>query len=63
MKAIYFDAKTGTEIPAHSVSGITGFVSWRRLAEIFRAAHEVKSFEDLVSYQIDDRGITFRVEV
>jgi hypothetical protein len=62
MKAVHFDAKTGHEIAAHEVQyGIVGFISWRRLSEIFRASKEIQPTEELLSFQIDDRGITFRV--
>lgn len=61
MKAVHFDAKTGSEIPAHEVRGIAGFTSWRRLAEIFRAAGELREGERLLSFQVDERGIGFRV--
>lgn len=62
MKAVHFDAKTGNQIKTHEVGGgSTGFCSWRRLSEIFRAAEEVRNYEELLSFQIDERGITFRV--
>ena len=62
MKAVHFDA-TGAEIEAHNVTGYSvGFASWRRLVEIFKAAGELRPGETLKSFQVDDRGITFRVE-
>lgn len=64
MKAIHFSAETGNEISAHEVhhdANIVGFCSWKRLAEIFRRADEVRTNETLSSFQIDDRGITFRI--
>lgn len=63
MKAVHFDA-SGTEIEAHNVTSCcsVGFTSWRRLVEIFRAAGELRPGETLKSFQIDDRGITFRVD-
>lgn len=62
MQATHFDAKTGKEMPAHEATGVAGFVSWRRLSELFRASGEVKPNEDLLSFQVDERGIMFRTE-
>lgn len=57
-----FDFATGAEIPAHKVaSGITGFISWRRLAEVLRKAGELKPHEIADTVQVDERGILFRV--
>ncbi len=64
MKAIHISAETGNEISAfdvHRDANIVGFCSWKRLAEVFRRADEVKKNETLSSFQIDDRGITFRI--
>ena len=62
MKAVHFDSN-GAEIEAHNVTGCTvGFASWRRMVEIFRAANELRPGETLKSFQVDDRGITFRVD-
>lgn len=62
MEAIHIDAKTGQQIPAFAVSGESvGFISWRRLAEVLGSARELRGGENVVSYQIDDRGLTFRV--
>lgn len=63
MKAVHFDAKIGKEMPAHEARGVAGFISWRRLAELFRTSGEVRASEDLLSFQVDDRGISFRVEI
>ena len=64
MRAIHITIPEGHEIPAHEVpAGIVGFTSWRRLEEIFRRAGEINSRERLIGVQIDDRGITFRVEM
>ena len=62
MKATHFDAKTGNEFPAYQASGLAGFTSWVRLSKIFRDAGEVRPDEELLSFQVDDRGITFRVK-
>lgn len=65
MPAVHFDVKTGREIPAHEASRgapVVGFCSWQRLAEVFRNAGELKEGETLKSFQVDDRGITFRIE-
>lgn len=62
MKAIHFDAKTGEQLEAHEVGvSSTGFCSWGRLSEVFRAAEEVRNYEELLSFQVDERGITFRL--
>lgn len=61
MKAVHFDTN-GKQIAPHEASGIAGFTSWLRLAEIFRAAGELRDNERLLSFQVDDRGITFYVE-
>lgn len=62
MKATHFDARTGKEIEAHDVrGGAVGFASWPRLAEIFKEAGELRQGETLKSFQVDDRGVTFRV--
>lgn len=62
MKAIHINGH-GLEIPAHEVrSNVTGFISWQRLCEVLRSAHELKKDEIVTSYQIDDRGLVFRVE-
>jgi len=64
MKAIHFNAATGAEIPAHEasqLSNVTNFCSWRRLAEVFKDARETFPSERVVAFQVDDRGITYRV--
>ena len=61
MKAYHFDAKTGEEMRPTDVSGVTGFTSWRRLGEIFRDAGELRADEELLSFQVDSRGICYRV--
>lgn len=61
MKAVHFD-RIGNELQAHEVRGATvGFISWRRLAEVLRAAGELRDYERADGYQIDDRGVTVRV--
>jgi hypothetical protein len=57
---IAIDAKTG-EATRDEGGGVVGFCSWKRLAELFRDAKEVRDTEELVSYRIDWRGITYRV--
>jgi len=62
MKSVHFDISTGEEIPAHKVeAGATGFISWRRIAEVLRAAEELRPDETAVSIQVDERGLSFRV--
>lgn len=61
MHAHHFDA-SGKELEAHQVrGGVAGFCSWRRLQEVLRQAGELRPEERLMSYQVDDRGISFRV--
>ena len=55
------DAQTESKIKEHQLTGTVGFVSWRRLKEVFRAANELRDTETLVSYSIDDRGIEYKV--
>lgn len=64
MKAIHIDIPSGREMQAHEVPvvGTVGFCSWRRLQEVLSAALELRRDETLKSVQIDDRGITYRVE-
>lgn len=50
MQATHFDAESGKEVPAHSVSGVTGFVSWRRLKEVFSRAGEITGKEQVASW-------------
>ena len=60
MKAIHFTS-SGREIQPHEVqSGVTGFISWRRMNEVLRTAKELCDGEVLMSFQVDDRGLTFR---
>lgn len=61
MKAIHINAKTGHEMRAHGAAGLASFCSWRRLEEVMRSGGEVRPTEDLLSYQLDDRGITIRM--
>lgn len=63
MQAIHFD-RDGREIPAHEASlgsNLTNFCSWRRLWQTLRESGELRPNETLVSFQVDDRGITYRV--
>ena len=62
MEATHINADTGQKMPAHAVSGVTGFVSWRRLREVFARAGETTGKEQIASWQIDERGITFRLK-
>lgn len=62
--ARHFDPKTNLEIAAHEASqgsDLVGFASWYRLEEVFRAANEIHPYEDITSFQVDARGICFRV--
>lgn len=44
-------------------SGVSGFVSWRRLTnEIFRQSKEISDKEVIVVLACDERGIIFIVE-
>lgn len=62
MQAVHIDAKTGTEIPAHeAASGVTGFISWRRLVDVLRNGNEITGGEEVRVWQVDERGITFRL--
>jgi hypothetical protein len=48
--------------PTVPQTGLSGFTSWRRLAEILRHAGELAPTERVVGYQVNGRGITFVVE-
>lgn len=64
MKAIHFNAETGAEIQAHEVSklsNVVNFCSWQRLRVVFKEAGELFPTERIVAFQIDERGITYRV--
>lgn len=62
MPMMRFDAKNGLEIAPHqNTDGAAGFISWKRLPEIFRKGGEIKLDEELVAFQVDERGITFTV--
>jgi hypothetical protein len=62
MKAEHFSAATGRPIETHEVrSCVVGFCSWKRLAEVYRAAGELKEGETIESFQVDERGISIRV--
>lgn len=64
MKATHFSAETGNEIPAHEAqreANVVGFCSWKRLKEIFERAGELRGEEVIASFQVDERGITFRI--
>lgn len=61
LQATHYSFETGMEVPAHTVSGQTGFISWRRLAEVLRAAGELKPHEIADTVQVDLRGLAFRV--
>lgn len=55
------DAKTGAKIECLA-GGLEGFVSWRRLAEVFREGNEIRPSEELVSYRLTSEGIHYRVK-
>ncbi len=62
MKAVHFD-RLGKELQAHEVGGgSVSFISWRRLSEVLRAAGELRDFERTIGFQVDDRGLSVRVE-
>ena len=59
MQATHFDAKTGKRIEAHDVrGGAVGFASWQRLAEIFRAAGELRPGMSVIA-KVDTRTAAF----
>lgn len=58
---IVIDAETGKVSSTESHGGVVGFISWRRLAEMFREAGETKAGEKMISYKLDDHGIHYRV--
>lgn len=42
--------------------GVTGYISWGRLAETLKGCGEVREGEKIVGFNVDDRGISFVVE-
>lgn len=64
MLTVHIDLKTGKIIPANEAHrvAVVGFISWQRLEEQLRKAGEFKSHEAVASFQLDERGITYRVE-
>lgn len=63
METARFD-RNGKKLAAHEAPvGLCGFTSWRRLSEIFRRAGEIRDCEQITGWQVDELGITFKVEV
>lgn len=58
---ITIDAQSGKIATSEAMGGVVGFCSWRRLAELFRDAGELKTTEKLISYRLDEHGIHYRV--
>jgi len=65
MKAFHINPETGQEIPAHKVCGVSaaGFISWKRLGKLLCDCGEIRDYEELLSFQVDERGICFRVSI
>lgn len=61
MIAFHIDAKTGQQLPPTAVQGTTGFISWKRLAQLIKSSDELRANESLISIQVDDRGLTYRI--
>lgn len=61
MTTIQIDAKTGEPLTFMS-RGTTGRTSWTHLVGILRRAGELGIGEDVVSFEADERGISFVVE-
>lgn len=58
---IVIDAKTG-EQSGRDPMGNSGFISWRRITEVLKAAGEIKPTEELTHLVIDQNGITTRLK-
>lgn len=44
-------------------SGLSGYVSWRRLEEILRAAGSLRKDETIKGYRVGDAGINFFIKM
>lgn len=66
MKTAYVNAQTGREyppsLPPSGRLGLCNTISWKRLEQVLRDAGEIRRSELLISYEIGDDGITYRVE-
>ena len=60
---IVIDAKTGKISSTESHAGVVGFISWRRLADMFLYSGEVNPNEELISYRLSEDGIHFKVAI
>jgi hypothetical protein len=56
--AASFSVVDAEELPPH---GEVGQISWNRLVETLQSVGEIKDNEKLSSFQIDERGIVYRV--
>jgi hypothetical protein len=50
------------KVVEESRSGLSGFISFERLVEQLRVAREFHDDEVVTFFEIDKRGITFRLE-
>lgn len=55
----HFEAETGAPLASGLGGCVTGFVSWRRLKEVFANAGETRPDEEIASWEVTERGITF----
>lgn len=65
MSSLLYTAKTGavTVIPnSERPAGLTGFISYGRLAEALRDAGCIASYEDLTHLSINDDGVTMHLK-
>ena len=60
MKTVYLtaDGKQDDDIGG----GLCGFVSWRRLQEVFHSSNELRPNERVKYWRISDDGITYGIE-
>jgi len=50
-------------VPSLAGGGVVGFVGWRRLAEeVLRNAKEIKADEVVVTFVVEEQGISYYVE-
>ncbi len=62
MHKFYINPEKNTPVHANGITGLCGFISWKRLAEELRVSGEVKAAESIELMEIDERGITYSVK-
>lgn len=58
---VTIDARTGERVTSEE-PGTVGFVGWTRLGSVLRDAGEIRQYEEVLSFRIDEHGIHVRVK-